>query len=274
MRVCRIKTFALESITRAIKFVRRCYTLEWHGSTLANAVVDMADGATITSVFKSVRTAANALLKGASFELMGVYECFGGLATKRYMSEGFSPSTVASILEQHLLPKHLQQLHERVRAMSDPLHDLEALFARRTTSRQCRVLTEDPTLLLYTLMADYERLLTPFNASFLQQRLNSENKLERYIGLVCIGCLCEQPVIAPLLVVVPLLVASEMISDVRDLAVALTTTLKEPSKNNEDAGSAASDQENMSMTNLKTVLVDVERHNLKEFVFQYPRHTP
>ena len=259
-----VKTFALESITRAVKYVRRNNTFEWKSSKLANAVVDMADRATITSVFKSVRTAASALLKGASFELMGVYACFGSVATARFKDKGFLPTTVANILQEHLLPDHLKQLRERVHAMSKPLQELEALFARPTTNRQCRVLTEDPTLLLYSLMADYERLQLPFNASFLQHRLNSANKLERYIGLVCIGCLCEQPVIAPLFVVVPLMAASEMISDVRDLAVALTA-LKESVVEDEDAVVVTSGRKKVSLVKMKTRLIDEERSNLRKF---------
>ena len=126
------------------------------------------------------------------------------------------------------------------------------------------MLTEDPTLLLYTLMANHEQLQTPFNASFLQQRLNSENKLERYIGLVCIGCLCEQATIAPLLVVVPMLAASEMISDVRDLAVAITTHEQQPAivrmnTHSQSTKSAMLDH----VTKLKNKLVSEERKRLK-----------
>ena len=259
-----IKTFALESITRAVKYVRQNNMFEWKSSALANAVVDMADRSTITSVFKSVRTAANELLQGASFELMGVYACFGSVATARFKAEGFVPTTAARILEEHLLPDQLKQLRERVNAMSKPLQELEDLFIRPSTNRQCRVLTEDPTLLLYTLVADYERLQVPFNASFLQHRLNSVNKLERYIGLVCIGCLCEQPVIAPLLVVVPLMAASEMISDVRDLAVALAA-LKEPVVKDEDANTVTSGHKMLSLMRMKTKLIDEERNNLQNF---------
>jgi len=115
-----------------------------------------------------------------------------------------------------------EKLRQRLQVMERPIEDITAKFASNTNSRTVEFEpAEDPVMLLYVHLATGGKNID-LEVLFIQERLNSLDYFERYVGLLCIGALAHQRKIRLMRKeVCPGIVQTELISDVRDLALAV-----------------------------------------------------
>eukprot|EP00968_Pinguiococcus_pyrenoidosus_P008451 scaffold606_cov375-Pinguiococcus_pyrenoidosus.AAC.1 len=212
-----------------------------------------------TSVYKQVRAQAQRLLQVTAYPYQSTFSLFGAKATKTFADAGLSPRAARLVMEENLPDGLLQQIHERAQALTNPEEELEDLFqitrsGAKGGAEEARRLSrvnsesdwssitdplafedlvslepaEQPEFLLYALIANWGRRgFSSWQMSdiFIQRRLNSSDRLERYVGLLCIGAFLERSVSEKLRrVVLPGVVANELVSDVRELATLILET--------------------------------------------------
>eukprot|EP00035_Acanthoeca_spectabilis_P011606 m.204986 g.204986 ORF g.204986 m.204986 type:complete len:717 (-) comp15396_c0_seq4:1702-3852(-) len=171
-----------------------------------------------TSVFKSVRQAATRLLEQSAYPYLRIYKVFDDAATAKFALEGFSSETIDSLLSSTLTNTMYTELNSRATAMKKPRHDLTQMY--KTREKLAFEPTLDPTVLLYFLLSHSNFTLGANPELFIQDRLNSSDRLERFVALLCIGHF--RTLKGPEKLkdeVVPIVATCELVSTVRDLAV-------------------------------------------------------
>jgi hypothetical protein len=200
-----------------------------------------------TSSFGPVRRGAQKVLEDAGYPYMCLYTLFGTDATEEYEKNGFTTATVRHNLEKHVPDNLAFEIRESVSVRDGSQN--EDLFASDHLDP-----TKDPIMKLYFQLGYSKRKPRWLDAAFVQRRLNSPDRLERYafllnfhyrggqcllfldhrpslcckilrlpiryLGLICIGLFQQSDRTLRLLKqeVVPRLLASEVISDVRQMA--------------------------------------------------------
>jgi len=171
-----------------------------------------------TSVFKSVRNAATRTLELSGYQYLQFYNCFGDNAMQTYGNEGFTTEVIGDVLAQTLSPTMHQKLSEKTKKMRRPATEIDNMYTQRTNLAVDPV--NDPTVLLYFHLASKSFTLDRHPELFIQDRLNSSDRLERFVGLLCIGRFQDTKGCGSLKdEVVPTIATCELVSTVRDLAV-------------------------------------------------------
>eukprot|EP00041_Stephanoeca_diplocostata_P013560 m.237896 g.237896 ORF g.237896 m.237896 type:complete len:697 (-) comp19379_c1_seq20:455-2545(-) len=171
-----------------------------------------------TSVYKSVRAAGQKVLSAAEYPHLYLFKCFDTEATSVFRTEGVTVDAIAKVLQKWLPPQEYSSIQQKARNLVTPEVELGEKFSNAAV-RSTTVSDEtDPSLMLYAKLIT-SPAWTPKD-TFIQERLNSDNRLERYVALVCIGRLCHRKSFGKMKKeVVPAIATSELISSVRDLAV-------------------------------------------------------
>jgi len=208
------KQVALEGLVRAIRISKKS---EDFGTDYQRYVWIGCDAVFRANVFKEVRMRAKQALQEAEFPYLDVYSLFEQEATDVYKEEGWEAAE--SLLETKL--RHNRFFKQLCKKLSKrPFEEISARFEaseRRKTACRPNWPADDPNLLLYVYVATQGKLLPE---RFLQARLLSQDRFERYVGLFCIGALSKYKSIRKLrAAMVPRMARSEIISDVRNLAV-------------------------------------------------------
>jgi len=216
----------LEAIRRAsLQFTKNG---TWNAKTKAQ-IHSMATWACRTSVFKSVRTNAQRVLQETDHPHMSVYSCFSTDGATNYFKENsYASDDIRSVLEDSLGTALYEDLVHTLDTMATPSEEIDAMFVQFDESREQRFQlaalsdpTKDPTLLLYAhLSRDESHGQGRIPNSDIQSRLNSVDRLERYVGLLCIAHYGRKAAKIRERVL-PAFAGGELISDVRDLAVAI-----------------------------------------------------
>eukprot|EP00040_Diaphanoeca_grandis_P034711 m.216546 g.216546 ORF g.216546 m.216546 type:complete len:744 (-) comp33211_c0_seq4:307-2538(-) len=214
------QTLALAAWARLARYLRNDKTI-WT-NVLKTRMWVRCNTRLRTSVFKSIRTAATEVLEASKYPYLGLYHCFGGEATKLLTNEGFEASTLKKLLTRHVEPDLFKQLEVEVKSMTQPLKDLEQAFKDFEQNSSIHP-NKDPALLFYfhlMLFGTQGVAKWVCKDRFIQDRLNSTDRLERYVALVAVGMfMTSSPQLARLRKeLIPGVTAVELISDVRDLA--------------------------------------------------------
>jgi hypothetical protein len=207
-----VKELALEVVARIAKTAGASLAIEDR-----NFVWDLSLTQLRTSVFKQVRLGGKKALQASEYPHSKVFDCFGGVATGWFKVNGFN--FMSRFLEETLPKAQREKVEARLQVMERPADDIAAMF---TTSNSTGAVAfepeEDPVILLYVYLAMGNTL--GVNTLFIQERLNSLDYFARYVGLVCIGALLDERKIKVMRKeVCPGFVQTELISDVRDLAL-------------------------------------------------------
>eukprot|EP00939_MAST-03C_sp_MAST-3C-sp1_P002699 g2699.t1 len=190
------------------------------------------------SVYRVVRATAKRVLKdcGHAHHLY-VLKLFSVEATELYKVRGFSARAIRSVLTRFLTSEDLDKVKATVDNMSDrPVEFIDLALSRKadtsTTSSFADFFAssvapssrdpqhdfpwENPLVLLYYLASVEEHIIY---RKFVEKRLRSTNRLERYVGLLLIARYKNLPGRSQLLrSTVPSMATSELISDVRTFA--------------------------------------------------------
>jgi len=210
-----VKELALEAVARIANAGDKFIGIELKPYVWEECITQLR-----TSVFKQVRLGGKKALQAAGYPHAKMFDCFGGTATKWYIEKGFR--SMNGFLTETLPPAMFEKIRQRLQVMERPTEDLAAMFTSNTNSRTVSFdPVEDPVMLLYMYLATSGAGID-FEILFIQERLNSLDYFERYVGLLCIGALANQSEIRLMRKsVCPGIVQTELISDVRDLALAV-----------------------------------------------------
>jgi len=225
-RICRDPAEYHLTQTLALEAVRRCICLQRaqaeENGTKPNftPAYKLASAINRMSVYREVRQAAQKVLVEAEYPFMSVTKCFGDDATNVYIEQGFDQETIRSVLQDHIPDQTYYGLVDRLDQLGDGPdieQGLAALFHQIEFDEDPDPL-EDPVMLFYVYMAERDDALV--EDTFLQERLNSRDRFERYVALVGIAHMIGHRRAQKMRrEVVPDFVETELISDVRSLAL-------------------------------------------------------
>ena len=248
------------------------YSEEWNVE-LQRRVWAVGMAAATTSIFKSVRDGGCALLRASGYEHLGLLDCFSAAAARALAAAGFTPEAVRGVLEAHLPPPLLAVL------LGDDEDAPPAAGGAAAAAGSGRSSGSDaaagvgnprkhPSLLLLAALAKGKS----FRDTSLQNRMNSPDRLERFAGLVGVGVMAATGHAGAARLrraVLPGIVGSEPVSDVRELSVAVLAAHAGRGRCGRCCGSLAclacccADEEEVEGGDRRAVLLRAERARLE-----------